>query len=421
MNKTKRYVYWAVYAVLYCSVIQRYIWQNQFVQLIPDVIIFYICIFQKGLTNRIAKSNSVSKILGNSIIYLYISFFILGFISDIINIVNPLTSLWGGRMIIRYGLLFMLIYKNLDYNDLNKVLKILDVSFYINAILVFQQFFTNSRGDSMGGIWGGNGNLAIYILLLSMLYSANYFHKKMSFVNYIIRISLFYMFAIWAEIKMLYFILPICIYGSYILFNKFSLKHIMILVIAWFFAIPFLTKALSLYYEEDYVSQTLDREKLQNYNQNNYGFTEESLNRGTIFIKSNLFLKSTKDIIIGHGLGSGTISQFFGSNISEQYKKTYYDYFTMSYLLFEVGYWGLCIFIIIHIILLYRFFTIYKNTNDLILKYWSALGVLSTSIAFLMIYYNSSPLKNYYFGYIFWAICCIAIRERIKQLSLNKT
>lgn len=420
MSKTKRYIYLAIYAAMYCSVIQRYLWQNQFVQLLPDAIILFVYFFQKGLTNRIAKSNSVSKILGNSIIYLYLSFFILGFISDIVNLVSPITALWGFRMTVRYGLLFILIYKNFDFNDINKVRRIINVSFYINVVLVFQQFFTNQRGDTMGGIWGGNGELAIYILLLSTLYSADYFHKRLSLANFIIRIAIFFMFAMWAEIKMLYFIFPICIYMSYVLFKKFSLKHILILIIAWFFAVPLLSKTLSLYYGEDYITQTLDTEKLQDYNKNNYGFTEESINRGTIFTKSNIFLNSTKNIILGHGLGSGTVSQFFGLNTSKQYRNTFYDYFTMSYLLFEVGYLGLCIFLIIHIILLCKFFTMYKNSNDLILKYWSALGILSTLLAFLMIYYNSSPLKNYYFGYIFWAICCIAIRERRKQLILKK-
>lgn len=420
MNKTKRYTYWAIYAVLYCSVIQRYLWQNQFMLLLPDVIIFSICLLQKGLTNKIAKSNSVSKILGHSILYLYISFFILGIISDIVNMVNPLTSLWGFRMIVRYGLLFLLIYKNFDFNDIKKIRRVIDISFYINAILVFQQFLTNQRGDMMGGILGGNGELALYMLLLSTLYSADFFHKRISFINYITRISLFFMFAMWAEIKMLYFILPIYIYLSYILLKKFSFKHILILIIACFCAVPLLTKTLSLYYGEDYVTQTMDIEKLQDYNNGNYGFTEQSINRGTIFTKSNIFLNSTKYMIIGHGLGSGTVSQFFGLNIFEQYRNTFYDYFTMSYLLFEVGYLGLCIFLIMHIILLWKFFTVYKNSSDLILKHWSALGILSTFLAFLMIYYNSSPINSYYFGYIFWAICCIAIRERRKQLKLNK-
>lgn len=55
MTKTKKHIYWIIYAVLYCSVIQRYIWPNQFCQLIPDVIILFLCIFEKGLANSRAK------------------------------------------------------------------------------------------------------------------------------------------------------------------------------------------------------------------------------------------------------------------------------------------------------------------------------------------------------------------------------
>lgn len=48
------------------------------------------------------------------------------------------------------------------------------------------------------------------------------------------------------------------------------------------------------------------------------------------------------------------------------------------------------------------------------------MGVLATAATFLMIYYNSVPLNNYYFGYLFAAICSIGIKERLKYLYATK-
>lgn len=414
INKT---IFLAIYAIFYSSIIQRYIWNNQFWQLLPDIIII-ICILQNGLTNKRASNNSIGTFLGKWTIFLYILFFLIGIISDFINTVNPLSALWGIRMLIRYGILFLLVYKNFGLPELQKTRKIISITFYINAILIIFQFVTNDRGDSMGGIWIGNGELSLYMMLLTFIFSLDYFYKRLSLKQLLIRFSFFYITAMWAEIKMLYFILPLCIYMSYILKSKFSFKHIIILVCIWFLALPILGNVLSLYYGEEYVSQTLDAEKLQEYNENSYGFTSESINRGTIFEKSNIFLNSSIYNLIGHGLGSGTVSQYFSTDVFDLYKDTFYHYFTMSYLLMEVGYLGLCIFIIIHIILLYRFYIYYKSSKDYILKYWSSLGILSTIAAFIMIYYNSAPINSYYLGYLFWAICYIAIRER--KLQLNK-
>ena len=419
MTKTKKHIYWAIYVVLYCSVIQRYIWESQFCQLIPDVIILFLCIFEKGLTNSRAKKNNVVPLLGRWIPRMLILFLVVGLFSDAINLVKPTAVIWGVRMVFRYSLLFLLIIKNFDESDLFRLRKVLDYSFYTNTVLVFLQFFMGVTGDSMGGIWGGNGELSTYIICMTFLYSGDYFNKRMKFYRYALSLVVLFTAAIWGEIKMLYFIIPLCVYGSYVLFKKFSFSHVIVLAVAWVVAIPVLTGVLSLYYDEDYVAQTLNREELEAYNTNNYGFTEVSLNRGTIFEKSVIFLNSPIEYAVGHGLGSGNVSSFFRTDVFETYKRTCYGFFTMSYLLIEVGYVGLVLFILVHVLLLYRFWMFYLM-KDKVVKYWAAMGMLVTGATFLIIYYNSIPLTSYYLGYLFWAMCFLGIRERIKRLNQEK-
>lgn len=419
MTKTKKHIYWIIYAVLYCSVIQRYIWPNQFCQLIPDVIILFLCIFEKGLANSRAKKNNVVPLLGRWIPRMFILFWAVGLFSDAINLVKPTAVIWGVRMVFRYSLLFLLIIKNFDESDLYKLRKVLDYSFYINAVFVFLQFFMGVTRDLMGGIWGSNGELSTYIICMTFLYSGDYFNKRMKFYRYALSLVVLFTAAIWGEIKMLYFIMPLCVYGSYVLFKKFSLTHVIVLAVAWVVAIPVLTSVLSLYYDEDYVAQTLNREELEAYNTNNYGFTDESLNRGTIFEKSVIFLNSPIEYVVGHGLGSGNISSFFYTDVFEIYKRTCYGFFTMSYLLIEVGYVGLILFIMTHVLLLYRFW-LFNKMKDKVVKYWAAMGILVTGATFLMIYYNSVPLTNYYLGYLFWAMCFLGIKERIRKLNQER-
>ena len=86
---------------------------------------------------------------------------------------------------------------------------------------------------------------------MTFLFSADYLKKRMSLKVYALRIVFFFITAMWGEIKMLYFFLPLCVYGTYVLLKKMSLKHIAILIVAWISAIPILTMVLSLYYDEE--------------------------------------------------------------------------------------------------------------------------------------------------------------------------
>lgn len=77
---------------------------------------------------------------------MFILFWAVGLFSDAINLVKPTAVIWGVRMVFRYSLLFLLIIKNFDESDLYKLRKVLDYSFYINAVFVFLQFFMGVTG-----------------------------------------------------------------------------------------------------------------------------------------------------------------------------------------------------------------------------------------------------------------------------------
>lgn len=145
-------------------------------------------------------------------------------------------------------------------------------------------------------------------------------------------------------------LLPMCLYGGYILFKRFDIKQIVILAAAYFLLIPVVKFTLSFYYNEDYVNATFDSEKVSAYLENDYGLQSGksgilSFNRNTCIERSTYLLSSDmKTVLVGNGIGSLTQSQVFKTPLAEKYSPTYYFYFTFSYVLLELGWMGFVFF-----------------------------------------------------------------------------
>lgn len=415
MSWTKRLIYFTIYWIFLSSIINRYVWNSAIITLIPDVLVIGIFLY-----NPIRKK-SISKISSKTVLITFTTFLTIGILSAIINTTQLTSFLWGFRMIIRYPLLFYITYQHFNLKDVFILKKNLYLSFWINAIFIILQFSQGVVGDPMGGIWSGNGILTIYILISIVIYGSDYFLGKISLINFSARVVFFFICATWGEIKILYFIIPFIIYIEYCFYKKFNLSHLFIIVIAYFSLIPILQWGLSLYYDKDYVDSVFDTEALEEYNNNDYGFSGYSYNRGTcIQLATAQFLKDPFHLLFGHGIGSATVSKLFPSKIGAKYGEiTCYYYFTCSYVLIEVGWVGFTLYLLFHIFLFYSFFKSYIKSKNINMKNWSAIGCLSVIITFIMIYYNSSPYSDYYIMYLLWAICFIAIRD-CKKITRNK-
>lgn len=413
MKRDKFLLWLSIYWILYGAIILKYFWSNQLVVLLPDILVFYLSIF-----GRKPKQISLKSMIGVFLPNLLALFLLLGIVSSLVNL-TPLTStLWGVRMFLRFSLILNLVYCYFDIKDVLKFKRTLYFSIPINFLFCILQYGSGQTGDYMGGIFAANGDLAIYLLVCLMFVSIDYFLHKLKFWCVILFVVTAFVEAMWAEIKLLYFLIPLVLYLMFVLLKRFSLVHIVVLISSLFLLLPLLKYSLSFYYGEQYINDTFDVEAVKTYTtENNYGYTDDSFNRSTsIELTHVYYLHDFFNLLLGYGIGSGTYSSYFKTWIGESATKTLYFYFTPSYVLIETGWVGFLIFILGHLLFLFFFLRKYIRAKNKLTKQWTALGFVLMLITFVFIWYNALPYSSWYLPYIVWGVCLVELRNRNKQL-----
>lgn len=195
---------------------------------------------------------------------------------------------------------------------------------------------------------------------------------------------------------------------------------------AYFFLIPTVKFMLSFYYDENYIESTFDSEEVNKYLENDYALQSGktqllSFNRNTCIERSSTILfQDPKAFLIGNGIGSLTQSQLFKTPLADVYHPTYYFFFTFSYVLLELGWLGFILFISFYACMAYRFYRHYRNAKDIIIKYWSSIGLFMTCVSYIFMWYNAIPYSNYYFTFILFGLCFTGIKKRKQKLFINK-
>ncbi len=415
--KPKQLLYIVIYTILLNGLLQLYLIKTPYLPFISDIIIFSLTFMRpnfKGIRNTI----------GTPIITILSTLLIFSTIIAFINFIHPLSILWGLRMVIRYFLFFILINKYFNIQDAIKVKKILISFFWINTIIIFYQYFIERKyADFIGGTFLNNGELFVFYLISAFIFSKDYFERKIKLNKFLLFIAIEMFVAMSAEIKIMYFIIPVAIYGTYVLTKKFNFKHILVLVIAFFCLIPAMKITMSLMYGEEYINKVFNIKDIQEETTHAYNLSEEaadySFNRNTCIEKATSFiLKDPVHILTGFGIGSGNTSDKFGTWINQTYSKTTsYNWFTSSWILVEYGWIGFILWILALLCLSIKFLFIYKSTKDTEIKYWSSLGLLSSTFTFVIAWYNNIPYFNGYIIYLFWGICTIGIKQKYKTIK----
>lgn len=419
MRNRKKIIFFILYWLIYIGLVQRYLFRHELLTLIPDILIFYVSYLTY---QQKAHKKPLKNYLGNKLPLLITALFTFSIIGAVINLLNPISYLWGLRMILRYILLVWIIYQNFELSDVAKYKKTIYKAFEINLLFCILQFTQGQTQDFMGGTFTGNELLLIMTLITFILSTGDYFRKQIKPIKYYGYIAGMMMIAIFAEIKMMYFLFPVVFYGSYIFFKKFNIGHIVTLLFAFFFLIPTMQYFMSFYYNEKYVTQTFDMDFIKEETSHAYGFHEGGFNRSTaITLTNEKFLTNTTLKLLGFGLGSGSISSFFSTSFYHRYKFTSYWNFSTSYCLIEMGWIGFILYILCFVCLMSRFYAIYKKTKDPITKYWATIGIVSVGSTFILWWYNDNPYFKYLLMYFLWGICWVAIecRRKIQSSKLH--
>lgn len=410
--RAKQILYFLLYWFLYSGLIKTYLFDNLLFVILPDLLLFYLAIDKKANYVR-----QVKKAVGSWVVGIFSVLLIGSTVVAFLNVMPIFATLWGLRMVVRYLLLFIITYKYFQAEDVVKIKKILISFFWINfGVVCFQYFIEGKYSDLIGGAFINNGELFVFTLLVSFLISKEFFIGHVPRKIFLLFIVALMFIAMAAEIKVIYFALPLVFYATYVFTKKISIKHLLILGIAYFSLVPAMKATISLMYGEDYVNSIFDLEYIQEETTHAYNLSslDLSFNRSTCVEKATeLFLAEPFHLLFGYGIGSGNTSQQFETWIGEKYSSTTsYNWFTPSWLLIEFGWVGFILWILILLLLAKRFYSIYSRSTDAGVKYWSSIGFLSVLFTFLIAWYNNIPYYNAYILYFFWALCFVGIRER---------
>lgn len=409
--------------VIYGSLINRFIWSNQLITIIPDILLCILLFMEKPRKEK----NNLQLYVGKPVTFIFYSILVLGIISSLISFTPITATIWGVRQFFRYGLMTYMILLYFRPRDIVWGRKLLYQSFLWNMFFVIVEFALGQVGDSMGGTFNGNGELSIYLTIIIFIAEIEYLQHRLSIQKFITVCCLCFATSILAEVKLLYILLPLTLYGGYVLLTKFNIRHLIILVIAYFSIIPVMKFALLLYYDENYVELIFDKEEMNKYLENDYGLQSGtyrllSFNRNTCIERSSIILsQEPKTFFIGNGIGSLTQSQLFKTPLADAYYPTFYFFFTFSYVLLELGWLGFILFLLFYALIAHRFYKYYRNSKDSIIKYWSTIGLFMACVSYIFMWYNSIPYTAYYFPFILFSLCFVGIKFRKQKLSISKS
>lgn len=395
--------------LFYSNVFFRYIYVNPIINLGFDILVFYYAIYKKALNRK-----TLTQLFGRQCIILVSLFFISTTISAFIHTIPLSSYLWGFKMFFRYFAIASLVYKEWGEKSIYEFKKLLYQAIYINFVCIVIQFFKRQTSDAMGGIMSGSGDLMLFICIATIVTTYDWVNKNLNKYKYLLMVVANYVAIMWAEVKLMYFFMPILIVATYTFANRLKKRSFILagIVIALFtFALPAI---LSNYYDDDYVYKATNIEELSAYNQNQYGFTKLSFNRGTcVEMTPEIILQTPFEKWLGYGLGSGSASQLFKTWIFDKYgTTTFYFYFSLSYVMVEGGWIGIILFIAIYVFIFFNYLQIYMSTNDKKIRYWSVIGLLLGFVSLVLIYYNALPYSGFYIPFFVWGVCKAAIHER---------
>lgn len=417
MKQKRKIIYFIFYWLLFSGTFFKFVYSHEILAIVPDILVFYLLFSKSDKKNKV---KAIKPYVGRYVPNTIGAFLLITTLSSIINMSGLLSYLWGLRMFLRYLGLFYLVTGTFKMKDVEKVKNWLYKAYYINlAVIGIQFFLLNINGDAISGIFSSNGGIVAYIFITSFIFTGDYCQKRLKLSRYCILMGAMLFIAVVAEIKLLYFVVPLCFYAGYTVYKKFSMSHIVTIVVLYFSLIPLMTSIMSLYYDEAYVNQVFDSEYIENETSHAYGFAEGiGFNRNTcVAMCSDNILQDDLHKTIGYGLGSGSASTTFSTWIYKIHKRTTYHYFTASYVMVEGGWSGLILYLSIFVALLYRYWKVYKRTKDNIVKYWSGLGMLLSGVIYINLWYNAFPYTDGYLYYFMWALCFVGIKYRNQEIA----
>lgn len=362
-----------------------------------------------------------AKIIKNFIIL----FFMISFIVYLFNYQSILYYLWSFRNNFRVYVIFFAAIYYFDKNDIEDVFKFLNITFYVNAMVMLIQFFVfGYKQDNLGGIFGiesgCNAYINIFFCIIFVIDYIGYFQKKIKLHTFITRSCMLLILSGMAELKFFYieFVL-LTIVGFFVV--KGQIKKLMISICGILVLIIGLDVIHKVFPNiEMGVTQLVD------YATSTKGYTSSGdLNRLFFFLQVNeMFLTSPLKRIFGLGLGNcdyATGIGFLISPFAEMYQdRLHYGWMSTAFMYLEAGYIGL-LFLFGFFVIVGFFCYIEKNKNlNSQYNYYCEMGTLFALVAIMNGMYNISlRIESGYIMYLLLSIPFVYKSRVIEQEKID--
>lgn len=363
----------------------------------------------------ILLSKKSFSVLSKEKISLMIIFIFLLIVSlgALINFVPIHLFLWGIRNIFRFYIFYLACMIFLDKFQVNKIINLVLISFWINLIItIVQYYFFNIKGDYLGGIFGieqgCNGITNLYICIVITYIYALYVNKKLNFIKLVIYSLAFFMYAALAELKVCYVEFVFIVLFTVII-SKPSFKNLFLLIFS-IIALVIGIKILSIYFPSS-VKQLLDFSVSSNYLSEDWRGEISFTRMNTIqlvkeyFFKDNVFLNG-----FGYGLGACEVSSFFVSDFYIQYGYLNYRMYVTSTILLQTGFLGLAIYILFYIIQIFKTYKVKLKEYNYV-KLW--IKLIAANGIFLSIYGFATLEDTAYILFFAFAIPSVVEKNHI--------
>lgn len=318
-------------------------------------------------------------------------FFLYTLFVYLFNFQSPFYYLWGVRNNFRLYIAFFLYCVIFDEEDALGCLKLMDVLFWVNALIsVFQFFVMGYRQDYLGGIFGvEKGCNAFTIIFFSIVVGKSlllFMNKQQQAWLCFIKCGVSLVIAAMAELKF-YFLLFIVILCFSAVMTRFSFRKVVLLSAAAG-VLMFSSLLLPVLFGE---SRTLSWENiLETITATNYA-TSKDLGRFTaIPTISRDILTDWFGRIFGMGLGNCDTSSFdiCNSEFYQTHSYLNYNWFSSAFLFLETGYIGLLTYLSFFVMCFFlaRKQMKMKDSNELFCR----ISMMMSVVCFIMVFYNSS-------------------------------
>lgn len=345
-------------------------------------------------------------------------FFSLALLVYLFNFQSPFYFLWGLRNNLRFYIAFMAFTIYFDADDIKSCLKFMEVFFWINAIVVFFQFFVlGYEQDYLGGLFGVekgcNAYLIVFFIIITIKSVLNYLNDNESALSCFSKCGISMIISVMAELKF-FFVIFVIIFVVASVITKFSWKKVFLYVVSFFFIMVASILIVELFGENRAIN-------LENIIKlvfaSNYSSSRDLGRFTAIPTISEHYLTEPLEKIFGMGLGNCDTSAFAICNTPfyQAYSYLNYTWFSSAFLFLETGYIGLLLYLIFFVIIFMIAYRKSKQENSN--KLFCQMGMIMSIICFILTFYNSSlRMETGYMAYFVLALPFIANTPKTEQI-----